>query len=129
MFCLPADDIGDASAMRSPWWDAASVPLSRGLRSYASAVELNGFIYIFGGVDGDDAAFEILNTTLIYDEANNSWSRGANMPGPRFGSAVATGCSGIWGIRGGTINYTARAPLPRYCTPRRTSPPPPPHPR
>jgi N-acetylneuraminic acid mutarotase len=96
----PADDLGDASAMRSPWWDAASVPLSRGLRSYASAVELNGFIYIFGGVDGDDAAFEILNTTLIYDEANDSWSRGANMPGPRFGSAVATDGSVIWVIGG-----------------------------
>jgi hypothetical protein len=93
--------MGDASAMRSPWWDAASIPLSRGIRSYGSAVELNGFLYIFGGISGSEASgLEVLNTTWIYDEANDSWSRGANMPDFSFGSAVATDGAVIWVIGG-----------------------------
>jgi hypothetical protein len=93
----PADDLGDASAMRSPWWDAANVPLALGLRSYGSAVELNGFLYIFGGVTGETG---VLDTTWIYDEANDVWFRGANMPGPRAGPAVATDGAVIW-VMGG----------------------------
>jgi len=97
----PGDDTRDASSMRSPWWDVASVPASRGIRSYGSAVELNGFIYIFGGVSGTaSSGEEVLNTTLIYNEANDSWSRGANMPGFRFGPAVATDGAVIWVIGG-----------------------------
>jgi N-acetylneuraminic acid mutarotase len=97
----PVDDMGDASAMRSPWWDAASIPLSRGIRSYGSAVELNGFLYIFGGISGSEASgLEVLNTTWTYDEANDSWSRGANMPDFSFGSAVATDGAVIWVIGG-----------------------------
>jgi N-acetylneuraminic acid mutarotase len=97
----PGDESRDASSMRSPWWDAASVPVSRGIRSYASAVELNGFIYVFGGVSGTQSTgIEILNSTWIYDEANDSWSNGANMPGFRFGPAVATDGNVIW-VMGG----------------------------
>jgi len=97
----PDDDIGDAAAMRSPWWDAASIPLSRGIRSYGSAVELNGFLYIFGGISGHESiGLEVLKTTWIYDEANDSWSRGADMPDYRFGSAVATDGAVIWVIGG-----------------------------
>jgi N-acetylneuraminic acid mutarotase len=93
----PAADSGDASAMRSPWWDVASVPGGGGIRSYGSAVELSGFIYIFGGVAGQSA---VLNTTWIYDEANDIWFQGANMPGPRAGPAVATDGAVIWVIGG-----------------------------
>jgi len=94
------DDARDSSSMQSPWWDAAPVPVSRGIRSYGSAVELNGFMYIFGGVSGDIAAFEVLNTTFIYDETNDVWSQGANMPAPRFGPAVATDGAVVW-VMGG----------------------------
>lgn len=97
----PVDDTGDASAMRSPWWDVARIPVSRGMRSYGSAVELNGFIYLFGGLSGDiSTSLEVLNTTWIYDEANDVWFRGANMPGFRLGSAVATDGSFFWVIGG-----------------------------
>jgi len=97
----PSDDIGDAAAIRSPWWDAANIPLSRGIRSYGSAVELDGFLYIFGGISGSEASgLEVLNSTWIYDEANNSWSRGADMPDFSFGSAVATDGTVIWVIGG-----------------------------
>jgi N-acetylneuraminic acid mutarotase len=97
----PADDLRDASAMQSPWWDVASVPVSRGIRSYASAVELNGFFYVFGGVSGTaSSGEEVLDSTWIYDEGNDIWFRGANMPGPRFGPAVATDGAVIWVIGG-----------------------------
>jgi len=96
----PDDDTRDTSAMRSPWWDVSRVPVSRGIRSYGSAVELNGFIYIFGGLSGALPSEEVLNTTWIYDEANDAWSRGANMPGFRFGSAVAPDGAAIWVIGG-----------------------------
>jgi N-acetylneuraminic acid mutarotase len=95
-----ADDASDASSVRSPWWDAAPVPLSRGIRSYGSAVELNGFMYIFGGVSGNLPSEDILATTWIYDEAHDVWFRGTNMPGPRAGPAVATDGSVIWVIGG-----------------------------
>jgi N-acetylneuraminic acid mutarotase len=86
--------------MASPWWDVASVPASRGIRSYGSVVELNGFIYVFGGLSGALPSEEVLNTTWIYDEANDSWFRGANMPGFRFGPGVATNGAVIWVIGG-----------------------------
>jgi len=95
-----ADDADDASSMRSPWWDVAPVPLERGIRTYGSAVELNGFIYLFGGLSGNLPREEVLNTTWIYDEAKNSWRRGADLPGYRFGSAVATDGAIIWVIGG-----------------------------
>lgn len=83
------------------WTDGAPIPGS-GMRSFGSAVELDGFIYVFGGLDGTTLpAPTVLNTTWIYDEANDSWAQGATMPAPRFGSAVATRTStAIWVIGG-----------------------------
>ncbi len=87
----PADD---------SWSAAAEVPVSEGIRSYGAAVELNGFIYVFGGVGGPGLSTTLLNTTWIYDEANDAWFGGANMPDFRFGSAVATDGAVIWVIGG-----------------------------
>src|SRR5216683_7139782 len=83
----PADDT---------WSDAADIPVGTGIRTFGAAVELNGFIYVFGGVDETG----VLDTTWIYDEAKDAWSRGATMPGPRFGSLVVVDGSSIW-IGGG----------------------------
>jgi len=107
----PVDDTGDASAMMSPWWDAASVPVSDGIRSYGSAIELNGFVYIFGGVFGPGG---VLNTTWIYDEANDAWHQGTNMPGFRFGSAVATDGAVFWVIGGYNSGLGAENTVWRY---------------
>src|ERR1700738_953915 len=79
------------------WSDAADIPVTTGIRTFGAAVELNGFIYVFGGVDETG----VLDTTWIYDEAKDAWSRGANMPGPRFGSAVVTDGTTIWVAGGG----------------------------
>ena len=78
------------------WFDVAPIPATPGLRAFGSAVEVGGFIYVFGGFDGTT----IRSTTWIYDETNDVWSTGANMPAPRFGSAVATDGSVIW-VMGG----------------------------
>jgi N-acetylneuraminic acid mutarotase len=61
---------------------------------------LNGYIYVFGGVTGPSSQEILLNTTWIYDEANDGWFQGANMPGFRFSSAVATDGAVIWVIGG-----------------------------
>jgi hypothetical protein len=63
-------------------------------------VELNGFIYVFGGVSGEFPSLELLKSTWIYDETNDVWSRGRDMPDFRFGSAVATDGDVIWVIGG-----------------------------
>src|SRR6266852_7046565 len=84
---LPSDDT---------WYAAADIPVSPGIRTFGAAVELNGFIYVFGGFDGTN----ILDTTWIYDEAKDTWFQGAKMSGPRFGSAVATDGAVIWVLSG-----------------------------
>jgi len=82
------------------WSAAADIPISEGIRSYGAAVELNGFIYVFGGLAGPGLTPTILNTTWVYDEANDLWYQGANMPGFRAASAVATDGAVIWVIGG-----------------------------
>jgi len=82
------------------WSAAAEVPVSEGIRSYGSAVELNGFIYVFGGVTGGGLSLTVLDTTWIYDETNDAWFQGANMPDFRFSSAVGTDGAFIWVIGG-----------------------------
>jgi N-acetylneuraminic acid mutarotase len=80
----PTNQVLLYDASQDAWFPRASVPVNPGIRSFNSAVSLPGFIYVFGGFNGTS----VLNTTWIYDIANDSWSQGANMPGPRFGSAV-----------------------------------------
>src|SRR6202158_245299 len=79
------------------WSDAADIPVTTGIRTFGAAVELNGFIYVFGGVNETG----VLDTTWIYDEAKDAWSQGANMPGPRFGSLVVVDGTSIWVGGGG----------------------------
>src|SRR6266849_2697597 len=88
------------SPIDDSWSAAADIPVSVGIRSYGAAVELNGFIYVFGGVAEPGLSTTLLNTTWIYDEANDAWFGGANMPDFRFGSAVATDGAVIWVIGG-----------------------------
>ena len=87
------------STAEDVWSRGADVPVSPGIRSYGAAVELDGFIYVFGGYDG----IQVLDTTWIYDEAKDSWSQGTSMPSPRFGSAVAADAGVIW-VMGGFEN-------------------------
>lgn len=65
--------------------DKTPIPVTPGYRGFGAAVAYNDLIYVFGGFNGSNS----LNGTYIYDPANDAWSQGANLPGPRFGSAVA----------------------------------------
>ena len=87
------------SIAEDSWTRVADLPVSPGIRSYGAAVELDGFIYVFGGYDGT----QVLDTTWIYDEAKDSWSQGTSMPGPLFGPAVAADAGVIW-VMGGFEN-------------------------
>jgi N-acetylneuraminic acid mutarotase len=78
------------------WSTGSPIPVSPGNRAFGAAVEIAGFVYVFGGYNGS----MVLNTTFIYDEKNDAWSQGANMPAARFGSAVATDGVSIWVIGG-----------------------------
>jgi|GEM_PF-2910861 len=92
----PTNRVFAYSVADNTWTEVAPMPFSPGVRSYGAAVEVDGFIYVFGGLDGTN----VINRTFIYDEANDAWSQGVNMPAPRFGSAVATDGAVIWVIGG-----------------------------
>jgi hypothetical protein len=85
------DTTSDTWSKRSP------VPLPNGISAFGSAVQYGGLIYVFGGVTGEST---ILQTTWIYDIVNDVWFAGADLPGPRFGCAVA-GLNGKIIVAGG----------------------------
>lgn len=58
-----------------PWNEAASMSMPR---QEASAVALNGKVYVMGGYNGSS----ILSSVEIYDPATDTWSPGPTMPGP-----------------------------------------------
>jgi len=75
----------------------------------ASAVELNGKIYVFGGFNNAGAA---LTTLEVYDSEENSWSTKANMPEAKgYCGAVADG--GIFAI-GGSNGYNSTNTVYQY---------------
>lgn len=78
------------------WFDVSPIPVSPGIRSFGSAVNYGGRIYVFGGLDGTN----VLNTVWIYDPPTDTWSQGPNLPDARFGPAVASG-TGVIYIAGG----------------------------
>jgi len=92
----PTSRVFAYSVAGDSWTEVAPIPFSPGVRSYGAVAEVNGFIYVFGGLDGTN----VINRTFIYDEANDAWSQGVNLPAPRFGSAVATDGAVIWVIGG-----------------------------
>ena len=66
------------------------LPDMRRIRSDASAVTLNGKVYILGGFDGA----EILNSIEIYDPSTNEWTYGPPMQSRRSGlKAVVIGAN------------------------------------
>lgn len=64
------------------WTQVANLPMP--LRAFGAAVTLGGTIYVFGGFDGVAPT----NAVHLYDILGDTWSRGTDLPGPRFGSAV-----------------------------------------
>jgi len=77
------------------WSQGSPIPLPDGISAFGAAVQMTDpntgdpTIYVFGGLHGPGEAPGVLNTLWKYDIPNNNWSAGANLPAPRWGSAVA----------------------------------------
>src|SRR3989344_4241601 len=83
------------------WLPKASMP---SLRLAFGAAELNGKIYVFGGVYGSNR----LNSVLEYNALTNTWSSRASMPTAREGLVAVSGNNGkiyaIGGYNGQLLN-------------------------
>lgn len=66
---------------------AFRAPMSGPRGQHGAVSHPNGNVYIFGGFTGGPA----FNTLLIYNEAGNSWSTGANIPSITRGPAYCLG--------------------------------------
>ena len=97
------------------WKAVAPMPTAR---IYPAAVELNGLLYVIGGVlpKGHPT-----NVVEVYDPATNTWTTGAPMPTARGGLAVGVIGSTIYAVGGGTAVYPPQrlqvglGPLPGYA--------------
>ncbi len=83
------------------WMQLANIP-GPGFAAYGAAVQLAGFIYVFGGIVGPPDPIAPTNAVFIYDIANDAWAPGANMPDVRFGAAVCQVNGRIFIAGGGT---------------------------
>src|SRR5512143_680230 len=65
-------------ACSKAWTTMAPLPEPRG---YVQAAELNGKLYVVGGVDRVISdTYQVHNETWAYDPIGNAWSRAANFP-------------------------------------------------
>jgi hypothetical protein len=71
------------------WAHKADVPSPGVGSNFGSAASVAGRIYVFGGILGPPGVTVAHRALWIYDVANNSWSRGADLPTDNFGAAVA----------------------------------------
>jgi hypothetical protein len=86
------NDLWSYDTRSDTWTQLANIPVADGMAAYGAAVQLNGAIYVFGGVHGAGPDEGYLNTLWIYDIASDSWSSGTpipNSPEGRYGTAVA----------------------------------------
>jgi subtilisin family serine protease len=71
------------------WSRKADIPSDGPGATYGSAATIGGKVYLFGGVAGAGSSVIFLRTLWIYDTADDTWSRGRDLPIENFGSAVA----------------------------------------
>ncbi len=75
------------NACANTWETLAPLPAPRG---YMQAAELNGHLYIVGGIDHIiSGTFDVQSTTWVFDPAHNWWSAAAALPQALGGVAVA----------------------------------------
>lgn len=83
--------------------ELASVPgFPDGYRAYGAAVNVNGLVYVFGGISGGQT---VTNKTSIYDPSTDTWSAGADMPQGRFGATAGAVAGKIYVAGGGTPDF------------------------
>ncbi len=71
------------------WTHKTDVPPPGIGSNFGSAAELDGKIYLFGGINGPPGPVVPHRALWRYDIASDSWSRGADLPTDNFGAAVA----------------------------------------
>jgi uncharacterized repeat protein (TIGR01451 family) len=91
-------------ACSKSWTTMAPLPQPRG---YVQAAELNGKLYVVGGVDRViSGTYQVHNETWVYDPIGNTWSQAANYPQALGGVAVAVVNSRLYAFGG----FDARGP-------------------
>ncbi len=85
-------------ACSKSWTPAAPLPQPRG---YVQAAELNGKLYVVGGVDRViSGTYQVHNETWVYDPVGNAWSQAANYPQALGGVALAVVNSRLYAFGG-----------------------------
>lgn len=85
-------------ACSKTWTTMAPLPQPRG---YVQAAELNGKLYVVGGVDRVISdTYQVHNETWVYDPIENSWSQAANFPQALGGVALAVMNSQLYAFGG-----------------------------
>ena len=80
------------------WETRAPLPEPRG---YVMAVEIDGKYYVVGGVDQIvSGTFGVRNTTYVYDPAEDTWTRRADLPQALGGVALATANGKLYAFGG-----------------------------
>jgi N-acetylneuraminic acid mutarotase len=80
------------------WTTMAPLPQPRG---YVQAAELNGKLYVVGGVDRVISdTYQVHNETWVYDPISNTWSQAANFPQALGGVALAVVNSRLYAFGG-----------------------------
>ena len=91
-------------ACSKTWTPMAPLPQPRG---YVQAAELNGKLYVVGGVDRViSGTYQVHNETWVYDPIGNTWSQAANYPQALGGVALAVVNSRLYAFGG----FDARGP-------------------
>jgi uncharacterized repeat protein (TIGR01451 family) len=85
-------------ACSKTWTTMAPLPQPRG---YVQAAELNGKLYVVGGVDRVvSGTYQVHNETWVYDPIGNTWSQAANYPQALGGVALAVVNSRLYAFGG-----------------------------
>jgi uncharacterized repeat protein (TIGR01451 family) len=85
-------------ACSKTWTTMAPLPEPRG---YVQAAELNGKLYVVGGVDRVISdTYQVHNETWVYDPIGNAWSQAANYPQALGGVALAVVNSRLYAFGG-----------------------------
>ena len=86
------------NACSNTWETLAPMPAPRG---YIQAAELNGRLYVVGGVDHViSGTFGVQSSTWIYDPAHNWWSVAAELPQALGGVALAAANGKLYAFGG-----------------------------
>ncbi len=85
-------------ACSKTWTTVAPLPRPRG---YVQAAELNGKLYVVGGVDQViSGTYQVHNEMWVYDPISDTWSQAANYPQALGGVALAVVASRLYAFGG-----------------------------